>query len=64
MNGTVVDDDHLLKGAARKHPAGHFSMEPSFLYSDSEKEEIKFLVAVPKNRGDYQVKYDTTCGST
>jgi len=50
MNGTVVDDDHLLKGALESHPAGHFSMEPSFLYSDSRKKEIKFLVAVTEEQ--------------
>lgn len=58
MNGTIVDDDHLLKGAARK-PASR-ALQHGALVSvfGFEKEEIKFLVAIPKNRGDYQLQYE------
>jgi serine/threonine protein kinase len=58
MNGTVVDDDHLLKGAARKPSSRALQHGAIISVFGFEKEEIKFIVAVPKNRGDHQVKYE------
>ena len=58
MNGTIVDDDHLLKGASRKPASRALQHGAIISIFGREKAEIKLLVAIPKNRGDHQHKYE------
>ena len=58
MNGTFVDDDHLLKGTSRKPATRALQHGAIISVFGRDKAEIKFLVAIPKNRGDHQHKYE------
>jgi serine/threonine protein kinase len=58
MNGTLVDDDHLMKGASRMPATRALQNGAIISVFGLEKAEIKFLVSIPKNRGDYQEKYE------
>lgn len=56
MNGTMVDDAHLMKG---KMPATRALQHGAIIsVIGFAKAEIKFLVSIAKNRGDYQDKYE------
>lgn len=58
MNGTLVDDDHLLKGTSRRPATRALQHGAIVSVFSRDKAEIKFLVAIPKNRSDYQHKYE------
>jgi serine/threonine protein kinase len=58
MNGTLVDDDHLLKGAPKGPNARALQHGAIISVIGLQKAEVKFLVSIQKNRGEHQQKYE------